>query len=82
MMASSCSTAVSMSWARYSFALSTMSAGISSILKFSGWPDSSQMWAFIVSRSTTPTKSDSVPIGRTMTSGCAPRIFFTWATTR
>jgi hypothetical protein len=37
---------------------------------------------FRVSRSTTPTKVALLPIGRTMTSGLAPRMVFTWATTR
>jgi hypothetical protein len=62
--------------------MSTMSAGTSCTTKFSGWPESSQMCALRVSRSTTPENSPSVPIGSTITSALAPSTLRTCFTTR
>ena len=79
---SSCSTAVSTNCSLYLATRSIISAGISSILKFSGRPESSHTYAFSVNISTTPLKSSSSPIGRVITSGFAPRTFFICSTTR
>ena len=75
MISSSKSAAASTSAARYSSALSARSAGISSTSN--SVPSSSfQTSAFISTRSTTPRKSPSAPIGSWIGTGLAPRRSF------
>ena len=63
--------------ARYFSTCSTMSFGTSLTSKFSGTPESSQMYALRVSRSTTPENPPSLPIGSTITSR-RRRVAFSW----
>ena len=78
---SSCSIAVSTSCSLYSSTMSLISSGISVTSKFSGRPESSHTCAFLSNKSTTPEKLSSTPIGRHITSGFAPKTFFTCSTT-
>ncbi len=63
MASSSISTAASTSFERYSAALSLSSAGISTSSKLAPSASPDQTMAFIFTRSITPLKSLSAPIG-------------------
>jgi hypothetical protein len=78
MRSSLVSATASSSAVRYSAALSTRSAGISSMAYLapiwtSPFASPRQVSARISTRSTTPSKFDSEPIGSCSTSGLAPR---------
>ena len=62
-----------MSSARYSSAMSTRSAGMSTMSQDAPRSPLCQTRAFISTRSTTPVKSDSAPIGNWMTAALQPR---------
>ena len=66
------STTVSTSFSRHSAAFSFMSSGMSVTSNLAPSDSSFQTIAFIWTRSTTPLKSDSVPIGSWSTAGVAP----------
>ena len=73
MASSSISTAASIMAARYSAALSTRSAGISSSWNLAPLSSPSQTIAFIVRRSMTPLKLASAPIGSLQRHGAGRR---------
>ena len=65
----------------HSWACACIAAGMSRYSKRTPWLASSQMMAFIFSRSTTPWNLSSAPIGTTMGTGLAFRRSFIWSTT-
>ena len=77
--ASLASAADSTIFSRHSLQVATSSAGMSVYSNFTPWLASSQMIAFISSRSTTPWKPSSAPIGTTTGTGLAFRRVFSWS---
>src|SRR5690606_38373266 len=75
------SAAVSIMKVRASSAVSTRSAGMSPYSNFMPCEASSQWMAFIFSRSTTPLKPSSAPIGTCIGTGTAPSLAFSWSRT-
>mmetsp|Transcript_3215 Transcript_3215/g.19943 ORF Transcript_3215/g.19943 Transcript_3215/m.19943 type:complete len:208 (-) Transcript_3215:274-897(-) len=73
MASSSNSTTVSMSISRYSSACSLRSSGISTVSKLAPRSSPFHTIPFIWTRSTTPAKSASLPMGSCRTKGVAPR---------
>ncbi|MNV82922.1 hypothetical protein D3C71_1766930 [compost metagenome] len=69
MNSSLASAAASTIFSRHSFATSTRSAGMSRYSNFMPCDFSSQKMAFILSRSTTPSKPSSAPMGTTTGTG-------------
>ena len=74
MRVSSCSATASTSFSRYSFTVPTKSSGIGTSVKVMPLSSSFQTMALPVSRSTTPLKSSSAPIGTCSGTGLAPSI--------
>ncbi|CFU78746.1 Uncharacterised protein [Bordetella pertussis] len=73
------SAAASTSFSRHSLAVPSSSAGMSPYSNLVPWLASSQMIAFILTRSTTPVNESSAPIGITMGTGLARRRVFSWS---